>query len=415
LRIALLSREFPSSVLRGGIGTYMQNLADMLAARGHNVEVFCAGSSTEYYTLANGVRVNSIAYFEGMDFAADIVEPFVSRHAKEPFEVVEAAEFLAHTSRVTAALPDLPLVIKLHTPSVFIKQIDRSGISLSAKARFILGGLLRGKLVKPYWSYNRATDYELHNLSAASEVTSPCDAMVTALGSIWNLDQASVAVIPNVFAPHPELLKIPEETQTRRVLFVGRLEFRKGVTDLAEAIPRVLDSEPDARFRLVGRSLPHPRNKMDLREFLLMKLGDYADRVEFISGLGYEDTIRNYADADICAFPSRWENFPNVCLEAMAAARGVIGSSAGGMSEMIAHERTGLLVPPKAPKALAEAIIRLLRNPEARVRMGRAARAHVCTNYNFDTIGPQHEASYDRAIARKRRGLRYSQQLGAAG
>jgi glycogen synthase len=228
-------------------------------------------------------------------------------------------------------------------------------------------------------------------------------------------DLSVIAVIPNVFAPHPELLKIPEETQTWRVLFVGRLEFRKGATDLAEAIPRVLDSEPDARFRLVGRSLPHPRNKMDLRGFLLMKLGDYADRVEFISGLAYEDAIRGYGDADICAFLSRWENFPNVCLEAMAAAQGVIGSSAGAMSEMIAHEKTGLLVPPKAPKALAEAILRLLRAPEARVRMGQAVRTHVCTNYNFDASGPRQEASYSRAIARKRRGPRYDEHLESAG
>jgi glycosyltransferase involved in cell wall biosynthesis len=84
----------------------------------------------------------------------------------------------------------------------------------------------------------------------------------------------------------------------------------------------------------------------------------------------------------------------------MAAARGVIGTSAGGMAEIVEHGRTGLLVPPRDPKAIADAILALLRDPERRIAMGHAARAHVTTAYAPDVIAPLQEASYRRAIER---------------
>ena len=89
-----------------------------------------------------------------------------------------------------------------------------------------------------------------------------------------------------------------------------------------------------------------------------------------------------------------------VCLEAMAAARGVIGSTAGGMAEIIEEGRTGLLVPPRNPKAIAEAILALLRDSKRRAAMGSAAREQVVAAYSSDVIGPLQEASYWRAIRR---------------
>ena len=84
----------------------------------------------------------------------------------------------------------------------------------------------------------------------------------------------------------------------------------------------------------------------------------------------------------------------------MAAARGVIGSSAGGMAEIIEEGRTGLLVPPRDPKAIAAAIVKFLKEPERRIAMGRAAREHVLRTYSADRIAPLQESSYARAIQR---------------
>jgi glycosyltransferase involved in cell wall biosynthesis len=236
-------------------------------------------------------------------------------------------------------------------------------------------------------------------------VVGPSRAILDRLAGPWNLPRDRLMHVPNVFIAPPELLAIPPESATGRVTFLGRLEVRKGVLELASAIPLVLAQRPDARFRFIGRTLPMPSGGRDVRAAMLERIGRAVSEVEFIDAVAYDQVPGLIAESDICAYPSVWENFPNVCIEAMAAARGVIGSSAGGMAEIIEHGRTGLLVPPKNPRAIAEAILELLNDPARRIAMGRAARAHVTTAYSPEVIGPLQEESYRRAIAhaRKRR------------
>ena len=185
--------------------------------------------------------------------------------------------------------------------------------------------------------------------------------------------------------------------------FFGRLEVRKGIVELARAIPLVLRQMPEVKFRLIGRSLPHPSTGEDLRTYLLRRLGAHKASVEFVDAVPYAQIPTLLADSDICIFPSVWEASGFVCKEAMAAARGVIASDAGGMAEIIDHGHTGLLVPPRDPKALATAIIELLRNPDRRIAMGQAAREYVTAAYAPEVIAPLQEASYARAIERTRR------------
>jgi glycosyltransferase involved in cell wall biosynthesis len=79
------------------------------------------------------------------------------------------------------------------------------------------------------------------------------------------------------------------------------------------------------------------------------------------------------------------EGLPNVVIEAMAAAVPVIGSNHGGIGEAVEHDRTGLLVPPADPHAIAIAVQRLLRDPSLRHRMGLAARVAASEHFNADT------------------------------
>jgi glycosyltransferase involved in cell wall biosynthesis len=85
----------------------------------------------------------------------------------------------------------------------------------------------------------------------------------------------------------------------------------------------------------------------------------------------------------------------------MSAGRGVIGSSAGGMAELLDGGKAGKLVPPKSPKSIAKAIIELLEKPEERMQLGQAARQRVLSKYNLEKIAALQEASYLQAISRK--------------
>jgi glycogen synthase len=120
------------------------------------------------------------------------------------------------------------------------------------------------------------------------------------------------------------------------------------------------------------------------------------------------DQVPEYlAQTDICVFPSIWESFGLVCLEAMAAGRGVVGSSAGGMVELLDEGQAGLLTPPQQPKLLAQSMLRLLQDPDRRQQYGAIARARVLSHYSLAYIGQIQEASYRSAI------LRHSHQLPA--
>ena len=107
-------------------------------------------------------------------------------------------------------------------------------------------------------------------------------------------------------------------------------------------------------------------------------------------------------DTDICVFPSVWENVGFVCLEAMAAGRGVIASGGSGMAELIDDGRTGRLVPPRDPRRLADVMLEMIADPIARAAMGEKARARARTAYTSEVVGPLQEASYLRAIKRGR-------------
>jgi glycogen(starch) synthase len=399
MRIAFISYEYAGRASGGGIGTYVRHAAEMLAGRGHEVEVFTHGATAGE---AGAQVVVHGAAADRAGFARAIAPVFAARHAEAPFDVAEGPEYGADAAAVARAFPDLPLVVKLHTPAFLISEINHGYLSLPHKARFMLGGLRRGRLAKPYWTYAPQRDPERLHALAADEITAPSTAILDLLAARWGLPAERLARIPHPFVAAAELLAAPVETMTRRITFLGRLEARKGVIELAQAIPRVLARAPQARFRLIGRSLPHPATGEDMAAHVRRVVGPGAAAVEFVDGVPHADVPRLLCDTDICVFPSVWEASGYVCNEAMAAARGVIASAGSGMAEIVQDGRTGRLVPPRDPDALADAIVAMLDAPEARQAMGRAARAQVVAAYAPQVIGPLQEASYARAITRAR-------------
>ena len=136
--------------------------------------------------------------------------------------------------------------------------------------------------------------------------------------------------------------------------------------------------------------------------YLQRKLKALDDVLEFHDQVPLDQIATVFASTDICVFPSIWDNFPNVCLEAMSAARGVVGTHTGGMREMLHQNTAGRIIPPRQPHKIAEAVLELLQNPHLRMKLGQAARDRIITKYNAETIGALQEASYMRAIQRRK-------------
>lgn len=193
------------------------------------------------------------------------------------------------------------------------------------------------------------------------------------------------------------------------VLFVGRLEARKGIDVLLESIPMVLAQEPSVEFRVIGnKTLPSQNGKPYADVFLASEAGRaWHKHIRFEGHVDEEELRAAYASCDIFVAPSRFESFGLVFLEAMRAGKPVIGCYAGGMSEVVAADECGLLVAPGDASALAEAILQLLRSPSLRQRFGERGRARFVEHFSAesmaqDSVGLYRMAQRNHAARRER-------------
>jgi glycosyltransferase involved in cell wall biosynthesis len=179
------------------------------------------------------------------------------------------------------------------------------------------------------------------------------------------------------FSPGPErmrkVLGIPCDAPV--VGFVGRITRDKGVPELIEAFEAILREIPDARLLVVGWfDQSEDAVSADLRR----KIESHPSIVH----TGYvDDTAPYYRAMDVMVLPTWREGFPNVILEAAATGIPVVTTIATGSRDAVLPEVTGLLIPAGYPAAIAESVLRLLGNPDDRVRMGRAARAWVLESF----------------------------------
>ena len=396
MRLAFISYEYPPETPNGGIATYVQQAARMMAARGHEVEVFAGSPIRDTVIEQDGLLVHRVQVALRPDFAARVAPVFARRHHAAPFDVMEGPDYDADARFAAELAPDVALVVRLHTPRYLAailntpeewkdKEIGRKGEEENEEDHSASN------------HYNYLDDYAYQHVLRADVITAPSHSIRDIVARDWHLPADRIQVYPNGYQPSPALLQLPPAPDTRIVTYFGRLEQRKGVIPLARAIPAILRACPDARFRFVGRTLESPEPGVAMRDYLARLLAPCAHAVTFSGHISLDEVPGLLADTAVCVFPSRWENFPGVCLEAMAAGRAIVGSQAGGMADML-QEDAGVLIPPDSPQHIAEAVINLLSNPERCQELGQWARGRVQAVYGPAQVAPQQEESYREAI-----------------
>ena len=216
------------------------------------------------------------------------------------------------------------------------------------------------------------------------------------------LAPASIAVIPNgVDDPAPAAAG----KQQKRIITVANLRAEKNHETLIAAADLLSTDFPEVEFQIVGDG---PR-RAELEA--LVRSRRLENRISF---LGHrEDVGRLLSEASIFVLPSRSEAFPNGAMEAMAAGLPVVASAVGGLLDLIEHGRTGLLIEPGNPTALADALRRLLTNQAAAAQIGEQARAQVHQRYSFDRMVKAFEDLYLAGLpARSLSGVRRAQAAG---
>lgn len=205
---------------------------------------------------------------------------------------------------------------------------------------------------------------------------------VIALAPTWERRLLEIApcrvfVVPNP-VPTPDEPAAPAGAE-ERIVSLGRLGDRKGSVTLVRALGALALRHPRARLVLAGNGdVERVAAEAD-------RLG-VAELVELPGWIGPAERSRLLRSATVFALPSRNEGVPVALLEAMSYGLPVVVSPVGGIPDVVRDGEHGYFVPPDDPAALADAIARLLDDPESALRMGRAARRDVESHYAVEVV-----------------------------
>lgn len=175
------------------------------------------------------------------------------------------------------------------------------------------------------------------------------------------------------------------------VLYSGRFVDRKGVRELFQAIPRVLDRMPNVRFVLAGGYGTAAEIE---RAWLDESLHPYRSQIHFTGWLTPDKVSEWYRRADVLVMPSWYEPFGMVILEGMLHGLPIAATSVGGPVDILEHDKNALLFQPRDVDALTDAILQLVSNPELRHRVGQEAAKEVRRKWLWPNIVKRMQAVY---------------------
>jgi glycosyltransferase involved in cell wall biosynthesis len=407
MRICLVTREYPSLGTHGGIGTYTQNLVKGLAERGHAVTVIARaepGGPAAPFT-EGGVRIEPVTSAErwmlpagnryvgmtmrALPFIAAAASRFQRLQADAPFDVVEVPEYQGWGLGVAMAAR-APVVVRLHSHSRLVRRLNEVPLNGDTRAVCALESL---------------------SIRRGDLVLANSQALAAAMAADYGYPLAKVQVLPlgidtDRFQPtRTRWLRahLGLEDDAPILLYVGRLERRKGVEVMVEAFAKLRERHPKATLLLAGFSTDTGPGHSSLLEYLKSRAGALGalDRIRFLGHVPYEELPHYYSGCDLFLAPSLYEPFGMVYLEAMACGKTAVGCDAGGVPEIITHGQTGILVPPGDAVALASSLDHLLADPARRQAIGDRARLAVQQHFSLSTIAERTEGHYETAIANR--------------
>jgi phosphatidylinositol alpha-mannosyltransferase len=370
VKIALVSPyDYPYP---GGVTEHVRNLAGQFLARGHEVHVIAPSSSPASARLGGPIihRVGRPVPVPANGSVARITLPLrgyvqvKQLLAFQGFDIVHLHEPM---------MPALPLTVLHHSPTINVGTFHAFGRSNMA--------YFHGKQVlKPFFNL-------LHGRIAVSG---------PARDFVGRHFPGEYRIIPNGidYARFATRLEPPiERFEDDRldVLFVGRLEKRKGLEHLLRAWPAVHAAVPQARLLVVGGG-----RRLDGYRRWVRSHG--WSEVHFIGHVSPEDLVRYYQTSDVfCAPSTGQESFGIVLLEAMASGRPIVASRIPGYAEVLQDGSEGILVEPRSSSALAAGLVRLLGDAELRREMGSRGRAKAAA-YDWSHVAVRVLDFYEETI-----------------
>ena len=220
----------------------------------------------------------------------------------------------------------------------------------------------------------------------------------------WGIEEDRIKTVPNPYLPE-NLRPVESKNSSKTIGFMGRLEPRKGILELAEALETVLPDFPDWTVKIAGSFTSSCLSGSDVGKSAQKKLARFGRQVVFEGRIDPENIPKWLEGIGICVFPSLWDNFPYVILEAMTSGRPIVATRTGAVPEMLGD--TAEIMEPGDARGLAKALRKLMADEDLRVKLGAAARRRFERRFHPDRVMGNILEVYREAIERtKERGNR---------
>jgi len=412
--MAVLVYEYPPKIV-GGLGTYAAEITRKFVLLDHDVTVFTMNDDTRSLPtreIWRGIEIHRPLHIDISDSLPDVVAEDVKKWGRgiQLFSKILVYNYLSASKLVNELIRKESFKYDIVIAHDWLSAI--SGITakreLGLPFAFHVHSTEKGRTLGN--GSDVVSNIELHGARAADLIVTVSYAMKDELIKLdFPKDKIKVCyngVDPEKYNPDTvnaeEIKKLRDSYQIKEdelmILFVGRLVGVKGVDRLIMSMSHVLQKMPKAKLVIVGLG--------DLQDYLVnlvrtMKLQDSVKfRFEFISE---EERILHYAACDLAVFPSLYEPFGIVVLEAMCMERPVVVGAAGvsGMREIViphGQEQCGFHINPSNPADIAWGILSALENPEKRKWLGKNGRKRVLEEFTWDKIGEKTIALYEQII-----------------
>jgi glycosyltransferase involved in cell wall biosynthesis len=349
-----------------GIGNYIKGLSEELISHGCNVTVLTRSEKLNWhhskYGDINLVKAPFIPLYPlYMELHGRAVQRYFNKNEKE-FDVINI-----HSPLSPSIVSKKPIIATFHTmmksEKKYVEKNNIEGIARKGLTRMVSVPLER-KLIK-----NSCRIVTVSN-GVAQELLD------------YGTSENKISVVGNGV----NCRKFHPGNHIREpfVLFVGRLDFRKGLFDLLESFKKISEIMPNLLLKIIGKgplrkSLEHIVEKNNLEQ-----------RVLFLNHVSDEELVSNYQKARLVIIPSHYEGLPTVLLEAMACGTPVVATRINGNVDVIDDGVNGILVEPKKPSELTRAILSIIEDEEELKQIGHNGRMKIESYYSWKKIGERY-------------------------
>ncbi len=397
MKILMVSWEYPPVVV-GGLGRHVHHLATALAEAGHEVVVLSRRpSNTDPSThpttdeIVEGVRVVAAAHDpHEFDFGTDMMAwTLAMGHAMvrtgltlksrrgRPWrpDVVHAHDWLvAHPAIALAEFYDVPLVSTIHATEA------------GRHSGWVSGRISRQVHAVESWLVRESDSLITCSASMCDEVS-----------ELFGPGLAESYVIRNgIDCGRWPFAQRKPRTGPARLLYLGRLEYEKGIHDAIAALPRIRRTHPGTTLTIAGEGTQLDWLVEQARKHKVLKATAFAGHLD------HDALVNLLHTADAAVLPSHYEPFGIVALEAAATGIPLVTSNVGGLGEAVIDGETGMSFPPRDTARLAAAVRSVLDDPHAAQQRAIAARERLTSQFEWHAIADETAQVYLAAKRRER-------------